>query len=728
VSAEPDVGALPAQLAAREVDIALRDGSTVGVRPIRREDEAAVLEFLGGLSEESRALRFFSAGSDLDAAARQSVDVDYADSYGIVATAGAGAVVVGHANYVRSGPDAAEIAFAIADSYQGRGLATILLAHLADAGQESGIETFTATVLPRNHKMIEVFRESGFPVDVHAGVEGISFELPTSLTEEGRQRFEDRDRVAAVAAVRSVLAPRAVAVVGASRRRGTVGGEILHNMLEGSFDGVVYPVNPSASAVQSIRAYPTVSAAPGPVDLAVIAVPAPAVLDVARDCAQAGVHALVVISAGFAEVGPEGAERQRELLGVCRAAGMRLVGPNCLGVLCTADGVRLNATFMPRAALAGRVAFLSQSGGLGIAIVDAATTLGLGLSAFASVGNKADLSGNDFVQYWEQDPDTAAILLYLESFGNARRFARIARRVGRSKPIVAVKGGRSAAGARATSSHTGALVAASDVTVDALFHQAGVVRTDTLAELFDVAALLGSQPPPAGERVAIITNGGGPGILCADACAATGLEVVDVPDELRAQLGAFLPGEASLEDPVDMIATASADDYRRAIRAVAEAQIADTIIAIFVPPLVTQVSDVALAVRDAADALPAGVTLVSVFMSEHHPPPELERDGTRVPAYTFGAPARRGGGGDRGEPGGWRWLDLARAHLAAAVVLRPAAGADRVRRRRRAGGTRRRAPRRGGGAEGRCSRSAAQDGGRRRATRAVRRAGGAPRG
>lgn len=635
MSAKPDVGALRAQLSAREVDIALRDGSTIGVRPIRRDDEAAVLKFLAGLSEESRALRFFSAGSDLGAAARRSVDVDYADSYGIVATAGAEAVVVGHANYVRTGLDAAEIAFAIADSYQGRGLATILLAHLADAGQESGIETFTATVLPRNHKMIEVFRESGFPVDVQAGVEGISFELPTSLTEEGKERFEDRDRVAAVAAVRCVLAPRAVAVVGASRRRGTVGGEILHNVLEGSFEGVVYPVNPSASAVQSIRAYPTVSAAPGPVDLAVIAVPAPAVVDVARDCAQAGVHALVVISAGFAEVGPEGADRQRELLGVCRAAGMRLVGPNCLGVLCTAVGVRLNATFMPRAALAGRVAFLSQSGGLGIAIVDAATTLGLGLSAFASVGNKADLSGNDFVQYWEQDPDTAAILLYLESFGNARRFARIARRVGRSKPIVAVKGGRSAAGARATSSHTGALMAASDVTVDALFRQAGVVRTDTLAELFDVAALLGSQPPPAGERVAIITNGGGPGILCADACAATGLEVVDVPDELRAQLGAFLPGEASLEDPVDMIATASADDYRRAIGAVAEAQIADTIIAIFVPPLVTQVSDVALAVRDAADALPTGVTLVSVFMSEHHPPPELERDGTRVPAYTF---------------------------------------------------------------------------------------------
>jgi acetyl coenzyme A synthetase (ADP forming)-like protein len=641
VSTEPDVGPLPEQLAAREVDIALRDGSTVGVRPIRRDDEAAVLDFLRGLSDDSRALRFFSAASDLGADARRSVDVDYADSYGIVASAGAEGVVVGHANYVRSSPGTAEIAFAIADSYQGRGLATILLAHLADAGQESGIDTFTATVLPRNHKMIEVFRESGFPVDVRADVEGISFELPTSLTDEGRERFEDRDRVAAVAAVRSVLAPRAVAVVGASRRRGTVGGEILHNLLEGGFRGVVYPVNASASAVQAIRAYPSVSAAPGPVDLAVIAVPAAAVVDVARDCAQAGVNALVVISAGFAETGPEGTDRQRELLGVCRAAGMRLVGPNCLGVLCTAADVRLNATFMPRAALAGHVAFLSQSGGLGIAIVDAATTLGLGLSAFASIGNKADLSGNDFVQYWEQDPDTAAILLYLESFGNARKFARIARRVGRSKPIVAVKGGRSAAGARATSSHTGALVAASDVTVDALFRQAGVVRTDTLAELFDVAALLGSQPPPAGERVAIVTNGGGPGILCADACAATGLKVVDLPDELRARLGAFLPVEASLQDPVDMIATASADDYRSAIGAVADAEIADTIIAIFVPPLVTQASDVALAVRDAADALPAGVTLVSVFMSEHQPPPELERDGARVPAYTFPENAAR---------------------------------------------------------------------------------------
>lgn len=641
VSATPDVGPLRAQLAAREVDIALRDGSTVRVRPIRRTDEAAVLEFLRGLSDESRALRFFSAATDLDADARRAVEVDYADSYGIVATAGAEGAVVGHANYVRSRPGAAEVAFAIGGDYQGRGLATILLAHLADAAQQSGIDTFTAEVLPRNHMMIEVFRESGFPVEVRAGADVLSFELPTLLTEEGRHRFEDRDRIAAVAAVRSVLAPHAVAVVGASRRRGTVGGEILHNLLEGGFRGVVYPVNPSASAVQSIRAYPAVSAAPGPVDLAVIAVPAPAVVGAARDCADAGVHALVVISAGFAESGPEGAERQRELLSVCRAAGMRLVGPNCLGVLCTAADVRLNATFMPRAALGGRVAFLSQSGGLGIAIVDAASTLGLGLSAFASVGNKADMSGNDFVQYWEQDPNTAAILLYLESFGNARAFARIARRVGRCKPILAVKGGRSTAGARATSSHTGALVAASDVTVDALFRQAGVVRTDTLAELFDVAALLSSQPPPAGERVVIVTNAGGPGILCADACAAAELTVVDVPDELRARLGAFLPIEASLEDPVDMIATASADDYRRAIGAVAEAGIADTIIAIFVPPLVTQASDVALAVRDAADALAADVTLVSVFMSEHQPPPELERDGARVPAYTFPENAAR---------------------------------------------------------------------------------------
>jgi acetyl coenzyme A synthetase (ADP forming)-like protein len=620
---------------------------------VRREDEPAMLAFLRGLSEESRLLRFFSAGADLVGQARRFTQADGSEAYGVIATAGGGGEIVGHAGYVRVTADTAEVAFAIADPRQGRGLATVLLAHLAAHAHDQGILTFTAVVRPDNHRMIEVFRESGFPVEVQAGVDIVCVALPTELTAAGWERFEQREQTASVAAVDLVLAPRAVAVVGASRRRGTVGGEILHNILAGDFQGVIYPVNPSAISVQSMRAYASVLDLPEVPDLAVIAVPAPAVVDVARQCGEAGVRGLVVISAGFAEIGKGGTRRQSELLEVCRSFGMRLVGPNCLGVLNTAASVQLNATFMPRTPQSGSVGFLSQSGGLGIAIVDAANQLRLGLSAFVSIGNKADLSGNDFIQYWEQDDDTNVILLYLESFGNARKFSRIARRVAHTKPIVAVKSGRSAAGARATSSHTGALLAASDVTVDALFRQAGVVRTDTLGELFDVAALLSSQPAPRGNRVAILSNAGGPGILCADACATSGLEVVELPSRLRARLRRFLPAEAGLGDPVDLVATASATDYRRAIEAVGRAGVADAIIAIFVPPLVTEAGDVADAISAAADRLPDGVALTAVFMTDIATPVSLHRSGNPIPVYAFPEDAARAVG-HAARYGAWR--------------------------------------------------------------------------
>ena len=361
----------------------------------------------------------------------------------------------------------------------------------------------------------------------------------------------------------------------------------------------------------------------------------------------------MVISAGFAEVGAEGTLRQRELLEVCRTHGMRLVGPNCLGVLNTAAEVSLNATFMPRAPTAGHVGFLSQSGGLGIAIVDAANRLGLGLSAFVSIGNKADLSSNDFIRYWEQDASTDVILLYLESFGNARKFARIARHVGRVKPIAAVKSGRSVAGARATTSHTGALLAASDVSVDALFRQAGVIRTDTLAELFDVAALLSSQTAPRGNRVAIVTNAGGPGILCSDACEAAGLQVAEIPPRLRARLRRFLPAEASLGNPVDMIATASAEDYRRTIETIGRSGVADAIIAIFIPPLVTAATEVAAAVSSAAEHIPPEVTILTVFMADDAAPIEPRRSGRPIPVYMFPEEAARALGHAAGY-GRWR--------------------------------------------------------------------------
>jgi acetyl coenzyme A synthetase (ADP forming)-like protein len=612
-----------------EADVALRDGGTVQVRPVQAQDEDALRAFLEGLSDRSRWFRFFSQASDLSRAAHDAADVDYRDRFGLVALAGPEPTVVGHAQYVRSGPEQAEIAFAVADSHQGHGLGTVLLAHLAARAHASGIEVLEADVLAENRRMLEVFRESGFPVRTKTSQGTSHLELPCSLSPEAVERFEARERVAAVAAVRRVLEPASVAVIGASRHRGTVGGELLHNLLAGGFAGPVFPVNPSATKVQGVPAFAGVDAIPGRIDLAIVAVPAAHVLDVARACARNEVGALVVVSAGFAEVGKAGAVRQEELVGICRSAGMRLVGPNCLGVLNTAVG--LDATFAPGVPTAGKVGFLSQSGALGLSIIERAAGLGLGLSSFVSAGNKADLSGNDFLQYWEQDGATDLVLLYLESFGNPRRFARVARRVSRVKPIIAVKSGRSRAGARAASSHTGALVASSDVSVDALFEQAGVIRTDTLGELFDTATLMTRQPLPRGRRVAILTNAGGPGIMCADACEAEGLELPALPAPVRDALAGFLPSEASLRNPIDMIASAQARDYERALEVLARSGAYDAVIAIFIRPLATRTADVVRALEGASRRACGDVPVLAVMMSELEAP---VGEGA-VPRYRF---------------------------------------------------------------------------------------------
>ena len=600
----------------READVPLRDGSTVHVRPIMRGDVDALAEFLERLSVESRALRYFTAGIDPRRAAKAAADVDYGDRYGLIATRGDDAHLVGQASYIATGDGRAEAAFTISDEMQGRGLGTILLAHLAAAAEDQGITTLEADVLPENRRMLEVFRESGFPFVTRSEPGVVIVELPTSWTPESLERFEQRDQVAAVAAMRHFFEPASVAVIGASRDRGTVGGEIFHNLVDGGFEGVVYPVNPNAASVQSVRAYKSVAEIEAEIELAVIAVPAAAVAAAARECAASGIPALVVISAGFGEAGPEGVERERELLEICRAAGIRLVGPNCLGVINAAPGVRLDATFAPGTPVAGNVGFLSQSGALGLAMIDLADERRVGLSTFASIGNRADITGNDVLEYWESAPETEVALLYIESFSDPRRFARVARRVGREKPIVVVKSGRSRAGARATSSHTGAMLSGSDATVAALFRQAGVIRTDTLAEMIDVVSLLSSQPLPGGRRVGIITNAGGPGVMCADACDAAGLEVPEPPPELRERLAALLPPEASLGNPIDMIATATPDHYRDVIAELAGWDGIDALIVIFIRPLLIKAEDVAAAVAEAVAGIDRPLPVQTVFMSE----------------------------------------------------------------------------------------------------------------
>jgi acetate---CoA ligase (ADP-forming) len=619
----------------RDGDVVLRDGSTARVRVMCPADEPGLVSLFQSLSEESLWFRFFSPakGSALAAEAHREVNLDH--TFGLVAVTGVPERAVGHAFYAALDEHRAEVAFTIADDFQGRGLGTILLGQLAEVAVANGIQEFEAEVVASNHAMLHVFRESGFPIEVAASAGQLHVTFPTSFSADAIERFERRETSGAVNALKLFFNPRAVAVIGASRKRGTIGGEVFHNLISYGFHGPVYPVNPSAALVQCVPAYPTVEAIAGPVDLAVIVIPAEKVIEIAVACGRKGVKALVVISAGFAETGPEGQAQQAELLRVCRTAGMRLIGPNCMGIVNTDAAVMLDATFAASVPPPGRVGFSSQSGALGLAIIEYARSLSLGISTFVSVGNKADISGNDLLRYWESDEGTEVILLYLESFGNPKKFSQIARRVGRRKPIVVVKSGRSAAGARATTSHTGALIAASDVTVDALFRQAGVIRTDTLEELFDVAKLLVNQPQPKGARVGIITNAGGPAILCADACEARGLELPMLDQLSQQKLRAFLPSGASVVNPVDMVASASAADYGRAIEIMAAAENIDSLIVIFTPPLVTRSTDVAVAIVEAARQMNRSKPIVTVFLSAGETPPELQSETLTIPSFAF---------------------------------------------------------------------------------------------
>ncbi len=620
----------------RETDVVLRDGSTVHIRPARPTDREALEDYFIALTDESRRLRFWGQSVDIGEQARNAVEIDYADHLTLLAFAGRDSErVLGGAQYIRQGRAVAEIAMSVRDELQGKGLASILIAHLADAAREHGIDVFHADVLPENHRMIEVFRRTGFPVSMRAKPGVVEVEFPTELTAEAAEQYEERERIAAANAVRSFLEARSIAVIGASRDPTTIGGRLLRNLLLRPFAGVVYPVNPASASVQGVAAYPTVEDVPGDVELAFVVVPAAAVVGVAEACARKGVRALVVISAGFAETGEAGQALQQELLEVCRASGMRLIGPNCMGIVNTDPEVDLSGTFAQAHPPEGRVAFMSQSGALGIAVINMATALGLGLSSFVSIGNKADVSGNDLLCYWDADPRTDVVLLYLESFGNPRRFAELARRIGRRKPIVAVKSGRSAAGQRAASSHTGALLAASDTAVDALLRQVGVIRTDTLEEMFDVAALLANQPVPQGRNVAILTNAGGLGIQCADTCEARGLAVPELSQDTVAKLRAFLPPAASVANPVDMIASATGEDYGRAIATIAADGGVDALIVIYIPPLEADAPEVARHLVDAIGGIGGRIPVLTCFMSARGLPPALSAPGVRIPSYGF---------------------------------------------------------------------------------------------
>lgn len=434
--------------------------------------------------------------------------------------------------------------------------------------------------------------------------------------------------------------PESIAVIGASRNPGTIGYQIVDNLVRHGYQGVVYPVNPHARGIHSIPAYPSISAVPGPVDMAVVVVPKEFVLEVVDECGQKGVKGVVVISAGFREVGGEGLGREEVLLKIVRRHGMRLVGPNCMGVMNTSPDISMNATFAPTMPPAGATSFLSQSGALGVTILDYAAEYGIGIRQFVSIGNKPDVSGNDLIEYWEDDPGTRLILMYLESFGNPKRFIPLARRVSRKKPIAVVKSGRSQAGARAASSHTGALVG-TDLGIDSLLAQCGVLRAESIEELFDMAMAFEGLSPPAGNRVAIVTNAGGPGIIIADACEAAGLEVVELASETQARLRGIFPAEASVRNPVDMIASATGESYEVALRIVLEDPGVDAAIAAFVPPLGIKQADIAASIVAAVGGRREKPVLAVLMGREGLPQGIAELNKAGLPAYRFPESAAR---------------------------------------------------------------------------------------
>ena len=609
-------------------DAALIDGAAITIRPLHPEDIPILRVFFGNLSPESLRLRYFSARREMTDAELDRLTSSDAASHLHLGAFHAGSVV-GVGDFIVSAPGEAEVAFVVSDDFQGRGVGSLLLEYLAELGRAAGITRFRAETMAENLRMLDVFRHAGFIERVgtpEQGVVGVSLDI--SDTQGVRAASGERERLASVAAMRGLLEPKSVAVIGAGRAPGGIGHEILHNLIRGPFNGRVYPVNKSADNVSGVPAWASVGDIPGKVDLAVIAVPVNAVLGAVHECGKAGVGSLVIISSGFGETGSDGAAKERELLDVARSYGMRVVGPNCMGVINTDPTVRLNCTFAPSQPPAGNMAFFTQSGALGVAVIDEAGRLGIGLSGFVSAGNKIDISGNDLLQYWEQDSRTDVILLYLESFGNPRRFAEIARRVSRRKPIIAVKGGRSSAGVRAAASHTAAL-ASPDVSVDALFRQSGVIRVSSLEQLFDVARVVATAPLPAGNRVAIVGNAGGAGILTADACEAAGLAVPELGEKTTARFREVLNPAAAIGNPIDMTAMGGPEEYRAALEAVLADPVVDSVITIFTP-LHTDAVGIADAIRAVAHDATKPV-LAAVFGDAQ----ERLREGRDMPVFTF---------------------------------------------------------------------------------------------
>jgi acetyl coenzyme A synthetase (ADP forming)-like protein len=617
----------------------LRDGYRVLLRPIDKSDIPLWLAFFSRLSTQTKYYRFHNVPKEMtEEDALRFCTVDYNNSFAYVAEIGKGSdrKIIAIARYYRlPNKRSAEVAFAIEDAYQNLGLGTRLIQALADVAREKDISVFEASVLAQNLQMMEAFRDYGFHVSstLQDGVYQVTFPIKQTRIVGIREAF--RDRVSTLASLQPLLKPKAVAIIGAARNPGTIGNLLMRCILQSSYSGIVYPVNPNTDAVLSVKSYPSVLDIPGKVDMAIIAVPATLVNKVADECGQKGVRGLIVISDGFKERSPEGAVREEELRNITLSYGMRLVGPNCMGIINTDPEVRMNATFSQVYPKEGNVAFLSQSGAMGLTILEHVKDLNMGISTFVSVGNRADVSSNDFLQYWEEDPATKVILLYLESFGNPNQFARIARRASAKKPIVAVKSGSTAAGARAASSHTGAL-ATSDVASDILFKNAGIIRVNSVEELFNVATLLSTQPLPEGRRLVIVTNGGGPGIIAADVASRNGLDVIELSQELVAKIRPNMKRDINIGNPIDTTAGATAQEYEGILRTLAADDTVDAVLAIFAPPIVIETKDMEEALRKVAPVFwRYKKPLLGCFIGQKGLSAQLGTKGHFIPLYVF---------------------------------------------------------------------------------------------
>ncbi|MEV8229937.1 GNAT family N-acetyltransferase [Streptomyces sp. NPDC079167] len=555
-----------------EADVVLRDGGTARIRPITTDDAERLVSFYEQVSDESKYYRFFAPYPRLSARdVHRFTHHDYVDRVGLAVTIGGEFIATVRFDRINeqgrpaSAPaDEAEVAFLVQDAHQGRGVASALLEHIAAVARERGIRRFAAEVLPANNKMIKVFRDAGFTQQRSFEDGSVHLTLDLEPTAESLAVQRAREQRAEARSVQRLLAPGSVAVIGVGRTPGGVGRTVLRNLLGSGFTGRAYAVNTSFTAetgtVDGVPAHRSVGGIGEQVDLAVVAVPAGRVPEVVADCGENGVQGLVVISAGYAERGAEGRERQRELVRQARSYGMRIIGPNAFGIINTSGAVRLNASLAPESPEAGRIGLFTQSGAIGIAVLSGLHRRGAGLSAFISAGNRADVSGNDFLQYWYEDQDTDVALLYLESLGNPRKFTRLARRTAAAKPVVVVKGAR-----HSGSNPPGHAVPVSripDATVSALMRQAGVIRVDTVTEMVDVGLLLAGQPLPDGPRVAILGNSESLGLLTYDACMAEGLRP---------------------RPPRDLTTTASPQDFRDALAEALADRTCDAVIVTAIP-------------------------------------------------------------------------------------------------------------------------------------------------